>query len=191
MPCAKTLASGTASISANPARNISPNSSSDPAAANIISIWASISSIAGAASIASADAETFGTHTDVADHAVDELINELVIPLRDRLERAFIDAGDQLDPATDHFRAIYREWKTARIDEAAANSVRLAHGRGVLAALMPGSPVCWVVDPTRPCAEGDDNVLGGVVPAGSDFPTGHRHAPAYRGCRCAIVPVHR
>jgi cell division septum initiation protein DivIVA len=135
-------------------------------------------------------AETIGAGGEVGGHAITELMAELVIPLRERLERAFIDAGEQVEAAGDHFRAIYREWKTQRIDDAAANAARLAYGRGALAALTPGTPICWVVDPAHLCAEGDDNVLGGEVPAGSEFPTGHRSAPAYSGCRCAIALAH-
>ncbi|HEU0042497.1 MAG TPA: hypothetical protein VFQ15_09115, partial [Jiangellaceae bacterium] len=84
-------------------------------------------------------------------------------------------------------RATYREWK-GRIDELAADLVRTAHGRAAYAVLAPGTPVCWVFDPSGPpCADAEDNVLAGPVPAGEPFPTGHRYAPAYRGCRCLLV----
>jgi cell division septum initiation protein DivIVA len=123
----------------------------------------------------------------VVDATAIELVEHLVAPLRARLERAFVDSADDAEAAADQFRAVYREWKTQRIDAAASHVALAAHGRGALAALTSGTPVCWVVDSERPCAEGDDNVLGGAVAAGDDFPTGHRHAPAYPGCRCAIA----
>jgi hypothetical protein len=85
-------------------------------------------------------------------------------------------------------RAAYREWK-GRIDELGEDLVRTAYGRASYAVLVPGTPVCWVLDPSGPdCPDAEDNVLAGAVPAGEPFPTGHRYAPAYRGCRCLLVP---
>jgi hypothetical protein len=149
---------------------------------------------AGALSLIAIDSTTL---SDVIDQAgvltavSGDIVEQLVAPLRARLERAFADAGDDTEAASDQFRALYREWKTQRIDATANHAALAAHGRGALAALNPGTPVCWVVDGGRPCAEGDDNVLAGTVPAGDDFPTGHRHAPAYAGCRCAIALASR
>jgi DivIVA domain-containing protein len=149
---------------------------------------------AGASSLSDVDASKLSATIDKADvvGAVSaELVEQLVAPLRDRLERAFGDAGDDTEAAADQFRSLYREWKTQRIDVSSSHAVLAAHGRGALAALSPGTPVCWVVDGEHPCAEGDDNVLAGAVPSGDDFPTGHRHAPAYMGCRCAIALASR
>jgi DivIVA domain-containing protein len=149
---------------------------------------------AGALSLMAIDAAKM---SDVIDQAGvlaavnGDIVEQLISPLRARLERAFTDAGDDTEVASDQFRALYREWKTQRIDATANHAALAAHGRGALAALNPGTPVCWVVDGERPCAEGDDNVLAGTVPAGDDFPTGHRHAPAYPGCRCAIALASR
>ena len=84
-------------------------------------------------------------------------------------------------------RATYREWK-GRIDDLGGDLVRTAYGRAAYAVLAPGTPVCWVFDPSGPaCPDAEDNVLAGSVPAGEPFPTGHRYAPAYRGCRCLLV----
>jgi hypothetical protein len=48
----------------------------------------------------------------------------------------------------------------------------------------------WTVDPSAPaCPDCDDNVLGGAVDAGSEFPTGDTYAPAHPGCRCLLTPV--
>ena len=64
----------------------------------------------------------------------------------------------------------------------------LSNGRASYAVLAPGTPVCWVQDPSGPgCPDAEDNVLAGAVPSGEPFPTGHRYAPAYRGCRCLLV----
>ena len=86
-------------------------------------------------------------------------------------------------------RAVYREWKSQHIDANVVDIAHSAHGRGALAALTPGSKVCWKVDPNGPaCSDAEDNSLAGAVRAGDAFPTGHTHAPAHSGCRCALVP---
>ena len=129
---------------------------------------------------------------DVIGHALAEVDKEMIQPLRSHLERSLQSAGDDADEAAAQLRAVYREWKVQRIESLVGHLVLTAHGRGAFAALMPGTPVCWIVDEgARPCAEGDDNALAGAVPAGDEFPTGHRSVPAYAGCRCAIAPVSR
>jgi DivIVA domain-containing protein len=129
---------------------------------------------------------------DVIGHALAEVDREMIQPLRAHLERGLQTAGDDADEAASQLRAVYREWKVQRIEGLVGHLVLTAHGRGAFAALVPGTPVCWIVDEAaRPCAEGDDNALAGSVPAGEEFPTGHRSAPAYAGCRCAIAPVSR
>ena len=129
---------------------------------------------------------------DVIGHALAEVEREMIQPLRSHLERSLQSAGDDADEAASQLRAVYREWKVQRIESLVGHLVLTAHGRGAFAALMPGTPVCWIVDEgARPCAEGDDNALAGAVPAGDEFPTGHRSVPAYAGCRCAIAPVSR
>jgi DivIVA domain-containing protein len=161
----------------------------DAAAADVLA-----AARAGALSLVAIDAAKMSDVIDMAGvlAAVNgDIVEQLISPLRARLERAFTDAGDDTEVASDQFRALYREWKTQRIDAAANHAALAAHGRGALVALNPGTPLCWVVDGERPCAEGDDNVLAGTVLAGDDFPTGHRHAPAYVGCRCAIALASR
>jgi DivIVA domain-containing protein len=129
---------------------------------------------------------------DVIGHALAEVEREMIQPLRSHLERSLQSAGDDADEAASQLRAVYREWKVQRIESLVGHLVLTAHGRGAFAALLPGTPVCWIVDEAaRPCAEGDDNALAGAVPAGEEFPTGHRSVPAYAGCRCAIAPVSR
>jgi DivIVA domain-containing protein len=129
---------------------------------------------------------------DVIGHALAEVEREMIQPLRSHLERSLQSAGDDADEAASQLRAVYREWKVQRIESLVGHLVLTAHGRGAFAALLPGTPVCWIVDEAaRPCAEGDDNALAGAVPAGEEFPTGHRSVPAYAGCRCAIAPLSR
>lgn len=116
----------------------------------------------------------------------------VVQPLRDRLERAVADADGDLDDLTGIVRAVYREWKTQRIDEHLDDVARMAFGHGALVALSPGTPICWTVDPNGPdCPDAEDNSLAGVVNAGDPFPTDHLCAPAHEGCRCMLQRVPR
>ncbi len=120
--------------------------------------------------------------------AIEALTAAIVAPLRERLERAVADAeGDNAQLAT-MVRGLYREWKTQRIDEHLDDVARAAFGRGALAAVVPGTKVCWMVDPNGPaCPDAEDNALAGEVAAGQQFPTGHTSAPAHEGCRCMLA----
>ena len=150
-------------------------------------VWAA--AVAGANALSDLEGEELHAALEarsVLDRSLDTLEAELVTPLRARLVENLEVAGDSSEAAT-AVRATYREWK-GRIDELGADLVRTAHGRAAYAVLAPGTPVCWVIDPGGPsCADAEDNVLAGAVAAGEPFPTGHRYAPAYRGCRCLLV----
>ena len=131
--------------------------------------------------------EATDVDVSVVDRALDELGAELVAPLRERLDRCLVDSGGDASVAAELLRSTYRDVKLNRIDTVIEHVALVAHGRGALGSVALGRSVCWKVDPARPCADGDDNVLGGAVAVGEAFPTGHGHAPAYFGCRCAIV----
>lgn len=118
------------------------------------------------------------------------LSQEVLDPFHRRLADALQAADGDPDGFAARSRHVFREWKSQRIDEHVEDLVRLAHALGVLAAVTPGTPMCWLVDPDGPpCADAEDNALAGVVPAGEDFPTGHRHPPAHAGCRCLVAPI--
>jgi DivIVA domain-containing protein len=120
--------------------------------------------------------------------AVEALTSKIVVPLRERLERAISEADDDNSELSTMVRGIYREWKTQRIDEHLDDIARAAFGRGALSAVAPGTPLCWMVDPHGPpCPDAEDNALAGEVPAGQQFPTGHDSAPAHEGCRCMLA----
>ena len=120
--------------------------------------------------------------------AVEAMTNTIVIPLRERLERAVTDAAGDNEDLAGMVRGIYREWKTQRIDEHLDDVARTAFGRGALAAVVPGTMVCWMVDPQGPaCPDAEDNALAGAIAAGQQFPTGHECAPAHEGCRCMLA----
>jgi len=128
-----------------------------------------------------------------ASTAAHEVLEEwLVTPLRERLERCVSEGGGDNADVAKRARAVYREWKTQHIAEQLDDVIRTAYGRGVLAAIEPGSVVRWVADEgQRICSDCDDNTLAGAVPAGSAFPTGHVAAPAHIGCRCMLIPEAR
>lgn len=116
--------------------------------------------------------------------------DELVLPLRERLERADADAGDDTEALVRTVRSVYREWKSQHIDAQLDDVLLLAHGDGVLAAATPGTALRWTVDPRHTaCPDCEDNALAGAVTAGDEYPTGHRCAPAHAGCRCLLVPT--
>jgi DivIVA domain-containing protein len=120
--------------------------------------------------------------------AIEALTVTIVAPLRERLERAVAQAAGDNDELANMVRGLYREWKTQRIDEHLDDVARAAFGRGALAAVVPGTRVCWMVDPNGPaCPDAEDNALAGEVAAGQPFPTGHTNAPAHEGCRCMLA----
>ena len=145
--------------------------------------------LAGARSLS--DASDKELTKDIAKQltAVNEqIVATLVAPLRERLSRCISQAGGDNAELATLVRAVYREWKSQHIDANVDDIAHLAYGRGALAALTPGTKVCWMVDPNGPaCSDAEDNSLAGAVKAGDAFPTGHTHAPAHSGCRCALV----
>lgn len=146
--------------------------------------------IAGAASMGEGDRKHHSRAVakgSTLSPAVEALGSSLIRPLRERLERVVTDAEGDADELTMTVRAVYREWKTQRIDEHLDDVARMAFGRGALSAVSPGTPVCWMVDPNGPaCPDAEDNALAGAVPAGESFPTDHVCAPAHEGCRCML-----
>ncbi|HTN80100.1 MAG TPA: hypothetical protein VMK16_10540, partial [Acidimicrobiales bacterium] len=123
---------------------------------------------------------------------LDDVVTDLGVavsgPLRERLEACLADSGGDVDEATELVRAAYREWKTQRLDAAAADALLAGFNRGAFAGAPPGCLLRWVVAPDQaPCPDADDNALAGDIERGTAFPTGHLHAPAHPGCRCQVV----
>ncbi|MFZ9483053.1 MAG: DivIVA domain-containing protein [Ilumatobacteraceae bacterium] len=150
---------------------------------------------AGAASVRKASEKerlTLVGKAGVLDPATTWLADAIVRPLRERVETAIADSDGDTGELADSVRSIYREWKNQRIDEHLDDVVRMAFGRGALAAVKPGTPLCWTVDPAGPaCADAEDNSLSGAVPAGQPYPTDHVCAPAHAGCRCMLQQAPR
>jgi len=151
--------------------------------------------VAGARSMQTSDSKV--TDRELGDlvkgqmKAVDEVIvTSIVEPLRERLSRSISQSADNAE-LSKLVRSLFREWKSQLIDEQIDDLAYAAYGRGALAALTPGTKVCWKYDPAGPaCPDAEDNSLAGAIDAGEAFPTGHTHAPAHSGCRCVIVPTH-
>ncbi|HET9732007.1 MAG TPA: DivIVA domain-containing protein [Acidimicrobiales bacterium] len=127
------------------------------------------------------------TPPDDDGEAAGRLAEEIVGPLRRRIEEAVTAAASDEASLADAVGAAYRSLKGERISQLAVDHATGAFAQGVLASLPPGTPVRWVVDDDGPCPDCDDNALAGATPAGEEFPTGQVHPPAHSGCRCLLV----
>jgi len=148
--------------------------------------------VAGAVEVGKNDTKTLRTtlRRGALDRSHAVVGDDLVVPLRQRLERAISDGAGDNEDITKRVRAVYREWKTQHIDDQLDDAFRFAHGGGLAVGVKPGTPLTWTIDPAEPtCPDCEDNSLAGVVSAGEEFPTGHMSAPAHPGCRCLTVPV--
>jgi hypothetical protein len=119
------------------------------------------------------------------------LASAVVEPLRRRLEEVLAE-GAENDPnvLAESIGGAYREWKTQRIEQAAADHVAGAFAAGAFSATSEGARLRWIVDDVDgPCPDCDDNALAGALPKGEAYPTGQAHPPAHPGCRCLLVPA--
>ena len=149
--------------------------------------WAEVASATLAEAAAAGASWSGGSPGSIADLA-DELARSLTTPLRDRIDRSFAASDGNLDDVADRVRALYREWKGQRLAESSRHHTAAAYARGVYDGLGADAEVHWAVDPLGgPCPDCDDNVLGGTLAKGVDFPTGHQCAPAHPGCRCLVL----
>jgi DivIVA domain-containing protein len=147
---------------------------------------------AGLVAAAAAGAASVGGEPSTPAGALRELgaefAAELVAPLRDRIGRAFAEAGDDPDELAERLRACYREWRTQRVDDFADHTVVAAYNRGVLDAVDAGTSLRWLVDDGEsPSPDCEDNALAGATPPGEAFPTGHLAPPTHPSCRCLLV----
>ena len=114
----------------------------------------------------------------------------VVMPLRTQLQKSIEQCNGDKTEMSGLTRSAFREVKIQRIDPVIMDLARLAYGRGSYLALVPGSQICWMVDPNGPsCADAEDNSLAGPNSVGEEFPTGHLHPTCHAGCRCLIAPV--
>lgn len=138
---------------------------------------------------ANAGAKSVGGDTVAFDPVATATLvgDQLVSVLRLRCDQAIGDSGTS-DDAIDHLRSIYRETRSQRIGSIASNLVVSAYGDGAYACLSPSEPVRWELAPDSDCGQHcTDNVVGGAVLAGEQFPSGHLMPPATPECRCFLV----
>jgi hypothetical protein len=108
-------------------------------------------------------------------------------PVRRRLGEV-AERVDDVDELSDTVRALYRESRSRRIDEAAAAAAVAVDGLVTIAATQ-GS-IVWRVEQGGPCGpDCADNELAGEIKSGDEFPTGDRHPPAHAVCTCWLEPA--
>lgn len=113
------------------------------------------------------------------------VLADLILPMRERLERVIETSGGNRFELSAYVRSSYREWKQS-IEELATSTLVTSYSAGAYAALEPGVLIVWQPDPSgSPCAEVAANA-GVVTRVPDQFPSGHVHPPATRSCRCLI-----
>lgn len=120
-----------------------------------------------------------------------DLAKDIAVPLRRGVEKALTNsAGEEQVAIVEAVGAVYREWKTQRVERAAGDCLAAAFALGTRHSLPEGVGLRWIVeDIDGPCADCDDNALAGVQAVSEAFPTGQRNPPAHPGCRCLLVPA--
>ena len=85
-----------------------------------------------AAALAGAAFGDDGKNPAIVRPAIDAVTNDIVAPLRERLTRCIDKSGGKNSDLSADVRALYREWKSHRIDDQVEEIVRLAYDRGAL-----------------------------------------------------------
>ncbi len=131
-----------------------------------------------------------GADTDPAASALGaRLADDLVTPLKERLQRVVAAAGDDVEELAEAVRAAYRHAKLQEIEQLVRHHTAAAHALGAFAATSGATMLRWVVDDEGPCPDCHDNALAGPTRRGEPYPTGQNHPPAHLGCRCLLVPA--
>lgn len=132
---------------------------------------------------------------DAARSVLEERVGAFLSVHHAQLERVFDESeqrGDSAPELADRVRAAYRDWRSSSLSDLAGDLVTAGFAHGERRAAGPGTPWRWLVDNGGlPCADGEDNALGGSVPCEQPFPTGDLTPPAHPGCRCMLVPADR
>jgi hypothetical protein len=145
---------------------------------------------AAAPALAAAYRAGGGDADDTTGYALGgKLAHDLAGPLRERLDRVVVTAGDDMEELAEAVRAAYRHTKLQEIEQLVRHHTAAAHALGAFAATTEGTLQRWVVDDEGPCPDCHDNTLAGPTPKGEPYPTGQDHPPAHRGCRCLLVAV--
>jgi DivIVA domain-containing protein len=121
---------------------------------------------------------------------VEESVQVVLGPLRERLAQAIDDDNDGFSTASviERIGARYREWKLQALDGVVRDILASAWSRGVFDAVPDGTQLQWVPADEGRCPDCDDNALEPTA-KGEAFPTGQPHPPAHPGCRCLLAPA--
>lgn len=143
-----------------------------------------------------AGAQVFGGQTDAGSVVLDEAIAVITAgvagEIRRRLEVIINEASGDNAAIDSAVRSMYRDLRRDVVDERITDAALHAYSAGVIASVPAEMTLRWVPAPgVAPCAECEDNVLAGLVTAGSPFPTGHLAPPAHPGCRCDLAAERR
>lgn len=182
--------------------------------------------------VANPDHESGAHPAATVEDLAAELADIVTEPLEERLDRSFAryhrtmkeltvtDVGAEVPAAeipggidralaslVSSIKAAYRARRGAQVQVPTEHAVLAAAHRGLLAAVVPGKPLRWVVAASVPAARrgskadpdpGETVAVGRVcascvavadVGAGDPFGHGHLLPPARQGCRCAVAPV--
>lgn len=113
------------------------------------------------------------------------LMEDLILPLRERLERVIETSGGNRFELSAFVRSSYREWKQ-QLESNAADALFAAFAAGAYAGVDAGALVVWQPDPEGPACNEVAANAGVVIRVPDHFPSGHAHPPATRACRCLI-----
>ena len=114
-----------------------------------------------------------------------ELTRDVLDPVRARLASAIDDAVDTA-AAIETISARSREFRSQQLEGVVIDVLAGAYARGAFDAAAEGTILQWVLAATGCSADCADNALEPTL-KGAEFPTGHRHPPAYAGCRCSLT----
>ena len=109
----------------------------------------------------------------------------LTAPLRDRIDAASSPPTATSTTSPTGCGPSTGSGRGQRLTDTSSHYASPPTPAGVFDATPSGAEVQWVVDPLGGrCPDCDDNVLGGDIAKGTEFPTGHTCAPGPPGCRC-------
>jgi len=124
----------------------------------------------------------------VADHLADRVVRSLRAATERHLVAAggTADAADAAEAMADGLRQAYRAARTESLDDLTEEAVMEAFNRGVLDAMVEGTPVVWVGAGT--CAACPQRPDGPLV-RDTSLVRSAKVPPLAAGCRCVLVPA--
>ncbi len=124
-----------------------------------------------------------------------ESVDAVVASLASRTAAEVVEAAGQnahfanSAEGTDALSGAFREWRNRYLAPAVADTVLEVFASAFIASMPQGMRLRWVANEGSTCPECTSNAVVAPRVAGDPFPTGHRHPPAHRGCRCVLLPL--